>query len=284
MKNTFFIGVTILLLVIVVHFSFALNLLTKNEKRALGDLADALHYPWNWGLSEPNCDWLGVICNDYGHVVNLALSRGQLSGSIPESIGGLYKLESFGIGVNNIQGPLPSSLANITTLQFLLMDLNPLDATIPNAWSQFQSIRMINIASARLYGSIPPNLVKIPSLDTLILNSNNLQGKVPPVPKKKEFISLDFRNNTLSGSLPNDLSGVDIFNLSNNNLTGTIPQYICQLAMAPHTTEIWLQNNQWTCPLPDCCTSPLLNNIKCGGQCGYEKQQTEKRKPKIQIN
>ena len=97
------------------------------ERQALIDLfnaTDGLH--WNsqehedqaWDILNPNssvCDWHGVIVED-GHVVELNLFNNTLSGSLPESLGNLSKLQVLNLSNNQLLGNIPNQISTLATL------------------------------------------------------------------------------------------------------------------------------------------------------------------------
>ncbi|XP_060195206.1 probable LRR receptor-like serine/threonine-protein kinase At3g47570 [Lycium barbarum] len=91
----------------------------------------------------------------------------------------------------------------------------------------------------------------------LNLSSMNLNGMVPPQLGNLSFlISLDIRNNTFHGSLPEELARLrrlKMINVMNNNFTGAIPSFF---GLLPNLHSLYLSFNQFSGNIP-----PSLFNI-----------------------
>ncbi|KAI8015600.1 Receptor-like protein 33 [Camellia lanceoleosa] len=112
----------------------------------------------------------------------------------------------------------------------------------------------------------------IPNLTVLDLHSNLLSGEIPIPPESAVYV--DYSSNNFNSSIPlelgNFLTSSVFFSLSNNNLTGTIPQSICN---ASNLQVLDLSNNRFSGTIPQClienCTATLgvlnlRNNILIG--------------------
>ncbi|XP_031101807.1 putative receptor like protein 25 [Ipomoea triloba] len=62
---------------------------------------------------------------------NLNLSRNNLSGTIPQTIGNLSKIESLDLSMNAFFGPIPQSLSSLNFLSYLNLSFNKLNGRIP---------------------------------------------------------------------------------------------------------------------------------------------------------
>ena len=85
----------------------------------------------NWLTSSPIGEWHGVTTDRDGRVVGLDLLRNRLTGSIPEELASLARLESLNLGGNDLSGPFPVWLGNLTRLEALTLDSNLLTGPIP---------------------------------------------------------------------------------------------------------------------------------------------------------
>ncbi|KAL7194995.1 hypothetical protein ACSBR1_035250 [Camellia fascicularis] len=92
---------------------------------------------------------------------------------------------------------------------------------------------------------------EIPSLDVLDLHSNQLLGKIP-VPLSYNFY-VDYSSNRFSSSIPsnigNFISSTYFISLSDNNLTGIIPESMCN---ATYLEVLDLSNNSFSGTIPQC--------------------------------
>ncbi|GJN19558.1 hypothetical protein PR202_gb06847 [Eleusine coracana subsp. coracana] len=102
----------------------------------------------------------------------------QLTGTIPQNISDLQKLESLDLSMNELSGEIPSSLSDLTSLGYLNLSYNNLSGRIPSG-KQLQVLAnpaYIYIGNA---GAIPPSLSNLISMDYLNFSYNNLSGRIP---------------------------------------------------------------------------------------------------------
>ena len=112
------------------HFDLSLNKLSGVIPDTLYD-CDKLDY---FNLTG-NPQLSGSLSNQLGNLYRLrVLSIGScnLSYTVPSSIGNLSKLEYLYLGYNKLSGSLPSSLGNLTNLERLVFWFNDLNGTIPD--------------------------------------------------------------------------------------------------------------------------------------------------------
>ncbi|WKA04221.1 hypothetical protein VitviT2T_022277 [Vitis vinifera] len=234
----------------------------------------------------------GTIPLSFGKLTNLltlVISNNHLSGGIPEFWNGLPDLYVLDMNNNNLSGELPSSMGSLRFVRFLMISNNHLSGEIPSALQNCTAIhtldlggnrfsgnvpawigeRMPNLLILRLrsnlfHGSIPSQLCTLSSLHILDLGENNLSGFIPSCVgnlsgmvseidsqryeaelmvwrKGREDLyksilylvnSMDLSNNNLSGEVPEgvtNLSRLGTLNLSINHLTGKIPDKIASL-------------------------------------------------------
>ncbi|KAL8218559.1 hypothetical protein R6Q57_021932 [Mikania cordata] len=70
---------------------------------------------------------------------NLNLSRNQLKGQIPRTIGNLSQMESLDLSMNMLSGRIPQSLTSLNFLSFLNLSFNNLSGAIPDG-NQLQTL------------------------------------------------------------------------------------------------------------------------------------------------
>lgn len=61
----------------------------------------------------------------------MEVSGNHLSGSIPEEIGNLRKLERLGLFKNNLEGNIPRTIGKLENLKYLDLSFNQLSGSIP---------------------------------------------------------------------------------------------------------------------------------------------------------
>jgi EIX receptor 1/2 len=221
----------------------------------------------------------------------LNLANNNLSGEIPSSMGSLIWLRALDLGNNSFLGELPSSLRNCTMLLFINLRENLFSGKLP-VWigESILSLVILNLHSNKFHGSIPLQLCHLVQIQFLDLSQNNISGNIPRClynltamaltnsndtnvevathslyfdgiqfefflggyfvvdtivswkgnsyhygKNFKEMRSIDLSNNKLTGEIPEEISslkGLLALNLSRNMLTGLIPQkigYLTQL-------------------------------------------------------
>ncbi|XP_073112533.1 receptor-like protein EIX2 [Elaeis guineensis] len=216
---------------------------------------------------------LGELPDCWNHsslIFVMDFSSNNLSGSVPPSICSLRFLESLHLSNNNLSGELPLSLKSCARLNTLDLGQNRFIGAVPS-WigESLSSLKILRLRSNKLVGNIPPNLSRLRALQILDLASNNLSGTIPSSFENftamkvsgemngtilKNFdryneniqvtikgiyieytillplvIIMDLSNNNLSGMIPEELTslfGLVSLNLSGNHLTGEITEKI----------------------------------------------------------
>jgi hypothetical protein len=85
----------------------------------------------------------------------LGLQRMVLSGTIPETVGGLGKVTDLQLQENQLTGTLPSEIG------------------------QMQSVKGIDFGNNTLTGTVPTQFGALANLDSLLLDANFLSGSIP---------------------------------------------------------------------------------------------------------
>ncbi|KAM4092248.1 hypothetical protein ACB094_06G024300 [Castanea mollissima] len=222
-----------------------------------------------------NC-WL--MCKD---LYALNLGKNNFTGSIPASIGSLVRLSYLHLDNNRFSRKLPSSLKNCKDLVTIDVAKNDFVGSIPS-WigHRLSSLVILNLHSNNFHDYIPEELCSLTSLQILDLSRNKLFGSIPkcvhnfsamatsnssdypfqlyndgtgynsqPLESQSVVIKgkdleysttlqlvkiIDLSNNNLSGVIPEEvthLKGLQSLNLSFNILTGRIPEKIGDLVL-----------------------------------------------------
>ncbi|CAI0447554.1 unnamed protein product [Linum tenue] len=192
------------------------------------------------------------ICN-LTSLTSLDLSHNSFSGEFPHTVSNLVQLETLHIQYNNFTGHIPSSIFNLPNLQWLGCSDNQLVGPIPSEIVH-SSLHSVYLNNNFLNGTIPSWLLALPSMEILGLSYNQLTGEIPEIQSSSlRYIYLD--HNRLSGLAPtssttlkgwNNLQWMD---LNSNELSGTMPSYICYLASL---LVIDLSNNNLSGSIPEC--------------------------------
>lgn len=135
----------------------------------------------NWCTDKPLSEWYGVIVDRVtGRVNGLYLFQNNLTGYLPEEIGGLTEVISFDIGHNSLSGALPegiSSLMNGKYSSFLIHD-NEFSGQLPKSVLQHPNWKIhwasiLNLSSSGGKGFDLSN-VEIPAPDFTVTDLNGL--------------------------------------------------------------------------------------------------------------
>ncbi|XP_022755087.1 probable inactive receptor kinase At2g26730 [Durio zibethinus] len=192
-------------LVSVLILSLGVNSEPVQDKQALlaflSETRHANRIQWNSSISA--CDWVGVECDaNRSFVYTLRLPGVGLVGPIPpNTIGLLNQLRVLSLRANRLSGEIPADFSNLTLLRSLYLQDNEFS------------------------GPFPPSVTHLTRLVRLDLSSNNFTGPIPfGVNDLTQLTRLFLQNNKFSGSLPSiNSDGLNDFNVSNNNLNGSIP-------------------------------------------------------------
>ncbi|KAM3333342.1 hypothetical protein ACQJBY_028433 [Aegilops geniculata] len=210
----------ILLVLCILHVDVVRGQITHpTEVSALnairGKLIDPMNNLKKWNRGDPcTSNWTGVICNKipndaYLHVTELTLNGNQLSGSLPDEIGYLQKLNRLQIDQNQISGPIPKSFGNLTSMKHFHMNNNSLSGRIPPELFRLPVLLHLLVDTNNLSGPLPPELVETRSLKILQADNNNFSGSSIPAAYNniRTLLKLSLRNCSLQGVIP-DLSGI----------------------------------------------------------------------------
>ncbi|KAL9174582.1 hypothetical protein ABFS82_02G060800 [Erythranthe guttata] len=164
-------------------------------------------------------NWTGIMCymneTPYWHGIQCVDSR--VTGVILENMGifGEIKVDAF---------------VNLTELSNLSFKNNFITGNLMD-FATNPKLRNIDLSENRFHGEIPSSLIYINSLESLILHDNKLTGPIP-----------GFNQSTLK-----------TFNVSNNNLSGAIPETKTLQSFSPSSYA----GNEYLCgpPTPTLCRS-----------------------------
>ncbi|CAM6040677.1 unnamed protein product [Sphagnum compactum] len=188
-------------------------------------------------------------------LVALDLSNNALSGPIP-TMDFMEALASLKLGGNELTGAVPDQF--LDDLAPLLQELDLSNNKLSGGLGQVTSItlRVLNLSSNELEGALPSRLKSCVVVD---LSNNLFSGGIPLGSWSSGLEILDLSNNKLNGTLddealmqPFHLQAID---LSYNQLDGSIPS---QLLSSPSLTEVILSNNQFSGTIPAASVQPSL--------------------------
>jgi len=147
-----------------------------------------------------------ALCNLTGlHL--LYLQDNELSGPVPDCIGGLTELTALDLSGNSFSGPIPATLANPTGLEWLLMGSNELSGPFPTELCSLAALRYLQLGGNRISGTIPDCIGNLTALVHLDLGDNGLEGTIPhTIGNLSQLQWASFAGNRMAGALPTELT------------------------------------------------------------------------------
>ncbi|KAJ9678538.1 hypothetical protein PVL29_020661 [Vitis rotundifolia] len=158
----------------------------------------------------------------------LYLSYNQLRGSIPD-LTGFSSLRLLDLGYNQLNGTLPTSIGRLTKLSLLYISSNSLQGNISEAHLlHLSELEILHLSSNSLTFNIGLGWVPPFQLTDLQLTSCKLGPCFPSwLRTQKQLKYLDISTSDISDVIPhwfwNLTSRIYTFNISNNQITGTLP-------------------------------------------------------------
>lgn len=242
-----------------------------------------------WLTNADECSWMGIACNNEGHVMSVVLPENAMSGRLPFELSFLKRLEEIDFTSNFIycdedhhdvwkelsslrtlkmednffvtENGLPSQFVNLVQLEKLQMSYNLLQGQLSEeVFAGLQNLQHFEVESNYLSGPIPEALGQLPDLVYLYGRRNMFKIHLPSMILPNTYpslFSLWLDSNEVSGSIPTTIGLIkDLasFSITNAALTGTIPTEFGNLV---GLKRVWLYNNNLTGDIPS-----ALENLK----------------------
>ncbi|KAH6757014.1 anaphase promoting complex 10 [Perilla frutescens var. hirtella] len=186
---------------------------------------------WGWNSSSDPCKdgWKGVTCKR-NSVKRIDLDKLNLTGELDAS-----------------------SLCVAEALAVLNLSSNNVVGTLPEEISQCRSLTQINLHGNSFSGNLPASLSRLGNLRRLDVSDNGFSGNIPGLARISGLLTFLVQDNQLSGGIPAfDFTNLGAFNVSNNNLSGPIPD------VGGKFDETCFLGNPGLCgkPLSEACPPP----------------------------
>ncbi|KAL5990325.1 hypothetical protein ACLOJK_011223 [Asimina triloba] len=203
------------------------NLLTGNISKAFGV------YPHLWYIDLSHNRLHGELSANWGECGNptkeLYLSSNSLQGSIPASLGKLFRLRTLNVTNNQLTSSVLEEIGLLSNLEILNLSANKLSGAIPQRLDgcACSKLRCLSMRENYLNGSIPFQIGNLVCLQELLDLSYNLLS-ADQLEKLHVLEKLNLLHHSLYGSIPssleemNSLTPLSIY-LSHNHLVGPLP-------------------------------------------------------------
>ncbi|KAF4680011.1 hypothetical protein FOZ62_001327, partial [Perkinsus olseni] len=167
-----------------------------------------------WLVGEPCWNgWYGVECNEFGFVRSLSLSDNRLRGSIPASISHLTYLEE--LYLHNAADSYHS---------FPNEDANKISGSLPRMGS-LRRLQVLDISGNEV-DALPYDLYVNTNLEILSASRNRLRTLPIYLGRLRKLKILQLQDNLIDAVLPIEevckLSSIQVFDLGNNTISGTL--------------------------------------------------------------
>ncbi|XP_061362533.1 pollen receptor-like kinase 5 [Gastrolobium bilobum] len=170
----------------------------------------------NWGTDLNLCNWNGLLCkNQIFH--GLRLENMGLSGKVDvETLLELSNLLSFSVMNNSFEGSMPE-FKKLVKLRALFLSNNKFSGEIPDdAFVGMNSLKRVFLAENGFTGHIPKSLADLSGVLDLDLHGNSFGGNIPEF-QQNDFRVFNLSNNQLEGPIPQGLSNQDPSSFAGNN-------------------------------------------------------------------
>ena len=197
----------------------------------------------------------GTLPDEFGlyfpAMIECLLPGNHFTGNIPTTMGNMTNLWHLNLANNYFKGQIPKSIGSIPKLQIADFSGNQLSSLEEGIKFNSQSLEVLTLASNKQLTMNFNALLEVmeplnESLRILNISACNFLGTIPArLWEFKSLISVDLRNNSLTGKFPlsfNNLFFLHDFDVSANNLSGQIPYYftilpsleVLDVSMNPH--------------------------------------------------
>lgn len=190
------------------------------------DLGHALDLKWR---SANHCQWEGIKECKNGRVSKFVLEHLNFNGTFAENtLNRLDQLRLISLKGNALTGPIPD-LSGLHNLKSLYLNQNNFSGSFPASILGLHHLKVIFLADNSIGGEIPVALAKLPRLYAVLLENNRLNGTIPAF-KQSSMKFFNVSNNLLSGPIPETLSAFDSSSFATNpGLCGKPIQKSCSI-------------------------------------------------------
>ena len=201
--------------------------------------------------------------NKWWTLKKLSLNNNEMTGSLPTTFCNLTALTNLDIASNNFTGKLPACLRNLVNIRYMSLAYNSFSGPLPQALN-YPDLRDFQIQRNYITGPLPSAISYWESIQTANLAYNLISDRISTVlinfGELPELSSLNLEGNSITGifsfadvfsseTLSPKFPALQILNLAQNDLEGTLPEYLSRLSSL---TQMYLQfNPSLHGPLPE---------------------------------
>lgn len=214
----------------------------------------------------------------------LNLGWNNITGTLPAGIGQFTSFVDLNLCNNHLTGLVPSEIFMLNNLTSLCLADNNLTGIITEeVFSGLTRLKYIDLSSNQMGPGFPPWLQRLAGVDYIDMEDTGITGQFPywfsaafSLAKK-----LDFSHNQINGSLPNNMENMSLhhllldgnqitgemlplprnlisFSISNNALSGHIPESICE---SPQLQDMDLGSNRLEGEFPRCLRMRKIKSL-----------------------
>ncbi|CAB9502276.1 leucine Rich Repeat [Seminavis robusta] len=190
-------------------------------------------YVSGYYFGRDNLQQFGVKCNNVGKVQALHFPSNYLRGQFPMDLAHLTDLEEFNVFNNPyLRSGFPSFFEGMANIKYIGLHYCDLEGTLPTWLGELTSLESLMLSNDLFTGPLP-NMTNLVNLTHLYLDDNLLLGDLSVLSGLSNLRHLILEDNQFEGSLDESLVGswenLEIFDVSGNNLTSSIPESIFTL-------------------------------------------------------
>jgi len=225
--------------------------LSQEQCGALVDLynqtdGENWRYQVNWADEDNRGYWVGL--GDHFGQYSLILADYNIKGPLPESFSKLLSIEYVNLSQNELSGELlDDAFTEVAEGNYINLSHNKIKSELPSSLGDVPANVEIHLHNNQFFGGIPNYIydLAIRRVDLKLYN-NNLSGAIPKPPVNLPTFginfSFDLSHNNLSGSIPEGIFGsYESVYLDHNKLTGTVPDDIVDARRI-----VFINNNRLT--------------------------------------
>ncbi|CBI17888.3 unnamed protein product, partial [Vitis vinifera] len=214
-----------------------------------------------------NNSFHGHLIPEIGHLrrlVVLNMHRNLMEGAIPTSLHQCQKLEGIDLHANNLTaGNIPLYISNCSQLKYIQLPLNQFSGPVPTSLGQLEHLQELDLEINQLTSqsdslelSFLTSLTRCRSLEKLYISGNPLNGLLPVSignlsSSLQDFVAYSCQ---IKGPIPKEIGSLRNLNqldLSENNMTGSIPSTIKGMKSLQSLSSLNLSHNSFWGPIPE---------------------------------